>query len=94
MLRQRVLVDVPLVTETLVDTGHLAGIDQAIHEMGVAVGDVAPAEWSAGVAHKAVDGVLTSTPSVSLLSTFSYKKTELVMMVCLPSCNIDHLIYI
>ena len=29
---------------------------------GVAVGDVAAAEWSAGVAHKAVDGVLTSTP--------------------------------
>ena len=24
----------------------------------------------------------------------SYKKTELVMMVCLPSCNIGHLIYI
>ena len=29
---------------------------------GVAVGDVAAAEWSAGVAHEAVDGVLTSTP--------------------------------
>ena len=28
---------------------------------GVAVGDVAAAEWSAGVAHEAVDGVLTST---------------------------------
>ena len=29
---------------------------------GVAVGDVAAAKWSAGVAHEAVDGVLTSTP--------------------------------
>ena len=29
---------------------------------GVAVGDVAAAEWSAGVAHEVVDGVLTSTP--------------------------------
>ena len=29
---------------------------------GVVVGDVAVAEWSAGVANKAVDGVLTSTP--------------------------------
>ena len=29
---------------------------------GVAVGDVAAAEWSAGVVHEAVDGVLTSTP--------------------------------
>ena len=29
---------------------------------GVAVGDVAAAEWSAGVAHEAVNGVLTSTP--------------------------------
>ena len=29
---------------------------------GVAVGDVAAAEWSAGVAHEAVDGVLTSKP--------------------------------
>ena len=48
MLRQRVLVDVPLEAETLVDARHLAGIDQAIPEMGVAVGDVAPAEWSAG----------------------------------------------
>ena len=29
---------------------------------GVAVGDVAAAEWSAGVVHEAVDGSLTSTP--------------------------------
>ena len=29
---------------------------------GVAVGDVVAAEWSAGVAHKAVDGFPTSTP--------------------------------
>ena len=29
---------------------------------GVAVGDVAATEWSVGVAHEAVDGVLTSTP--------------------------------
>jgi hypothetical protein len=66
-----VLVDVPLVAETLVDTGHLAGIDQAVHETGVVVGDVAPAAWSAGVAHEAVDGVLTSTPSVSFTSLYS-----------------------
>ena len=29
---------------------------------GVAIGDVAPAEWSTGVAHEVVDGVLTVTP--------------------------------
>ena len=29
---------------------------------GVAVGDIRAVEWSAGVAHEAVDGVLTSTP--------------------------------
>ena len=29
---------------------------------GVVVGDVVIAEWSAGVAHEVVDGVLTSTP--------------------------------
>ena len=68
MLRQRVLVDVPLAAETLVDAGHLAGIDQAVHETGVAERDVALAEWSAGgsgcrgVAHEAVDGVLTGNP--------------------------------
>jgi hypothetical protein len=100
MLRQRVLADVPLAAETLVDVGHLAGIDQAVHETGVAVGDIALAAWSAGVAHEAVDGVLTSTPSVSFTSLYSLsllstlKKTKLVMMVCLPSCNTDRPIYI
>ena len=29
---------------------------------GVLVGDVVAAEWSTGVAHEAVDGVLTSSP--------------------------------
>ena len=71
MLRQRVMVDIPLAAENLEDAGHLEGFDQAVHETGVAVGDVAPAEWRAGVVHEVVDGVLTSTPSVSLLSTFS-----------------------
>ena len=33
---------------------------------GVAVGDVAAAEWSIRVVHEAVDGVLTSTPSLYL----------------------------
>jgi hypothetical protein len=87
MLHQRVLVDVPLAAETLVDAGHLAGIDQAVHETGVAVGDVAPAAWSAGVAYEAVDGDLLVLPpflllvstlySLSLLSIstlYSYKK--------------------
>ena len=33
-----------------------------VAQEGMAVGDVAAAEWSAGVVHEAVDGVLTSTP--------------------------------
>ena len=33
-----------------------------VADEGVVVADIAAAEWSAGVAHKAVDAVLTSTP--------------------------------
>ena len=33
-----------------------------VAQEGVAVWDVAAAEWSAGVVYEAVDGVLTSTP--------------------------------
>ena len=33
-----------------------------VAQEGVVVGDVAAAEWSAGVVREAVDGVLTSTP--------------------------------